>query len=1402
MENTGGSLRVLSRSSSASGAASQSSSSSSSISLSSSSIPYTPPTSSSFNFPAPPTAHSIPSYPPPACPPLPSMSLLNSSSARTFPSNNLGGKITILTSSAASSPSLLPSASISNAPPSEIPFSTPSGPGLFAVDAPLVDAPANGVVVVGAIGRSEADVSQLLNRLLDAQVFGSEGDLNQDCSSPFDNIQDVNVFQESEKRTGNVVSETQQLNSSSGPHNKVHSVMDGIGQGRTSSAEEEKDANKQDTGASSSCSSKGLKRLTWMRKRLRHYHDEEKGAVYVQFAWESSPTAGMRMDGLDMAMEDSEECTLRGLLYMFSVCHVILLVREGARVDTHVLRTLRILQNAKHLLAPFVKSQVLPGLHLTPPASERNSSSMRSSSSLSSGQSSGRSGTGGRNASTIALMSGSAPSFFPGQCTPVLLFVFLEDFNDATPSSHVISNGDDRADSSAAQLAPVSQQPGGPVISSRQTIHLKGSNAVVMLARATNKSEGGLRKKLQSSLEAQIRYLVKKCKVLAGFGDASASGGIGMGPRGPGSSMGSASGTLGGSSLFVLDTMRAACLLDKGPNLQCDALKAPMSIINDMLRGKEDALNGLTDLPGNSGEDIQAIRDFVWRQAEILRGRGGVLTNSTGGSMGVGMVAAAAAAAAASAAAGGFGGSSGALKPLGNPPELPSMSNWLSACRILVGALVTGEGLLVKDVKKAQPVRVSGSSRRGSLEPSNVATQGKEALGMTLGSLSCATDIDTKFSAEWCKRMFPSALAVYTKALPPCYPTLVHQSHLEKALHMFVRVVRGPAVPEFTNRLKDECEAVWKSGRQLCDAVSLTGRPCIHKVHDVSQGSSDTLFEAKSLEARSNEQFNLPGKAVSGHAKPHSSGLVFLHACACGRSRKLREDPFDFESANTGFFQFSNCEDLLPSLVIPDCEGNKPMGGSAWSLVRLGGAKYYQQSTGLLQSGFTHNKKFLSPWIISYVLGASKQNTSSIFAEALQSNQQATLPSVSRPLIGALSFLDVLEQGNPHSRNEIDAPARVQGKAALDEKRRKVVEKIVPSEKKQAPKTGTNVAWDDKRLFADVVARNTFDFPPLQQRHQKNAKQAGALEKKEAMQQSGQEEPQQGFPALENIYQYKEHVLEDKVQTTPATGAPTMAAMERVQEFGNFGIKNAAVNLGFEHECPRGHRFLLSLEQVEALGSIGPSGENLTASHHKPKGTDNNLKELASRQDLFTSNLSAIGSQEKALKPLADTAWNSNVPDNISCKILKDGSGEGYSLLNTNLPVYMACPYCSKLSDKKKKNAPAFAGNISQLQRIFLVTPPLPLLIATCPSVQFDEACVGQVEHKGGVGGIKFSLGCCVVLPPESFVVLRLPFVYYLELADGLKHPLNCKAYQPESTAWLLKGSTFKIISNSEGGSV
>jgi protein SMG8 len=58
-----------------------------------------------------------------------------------------------------------------------------------------------------------------------------------------------------------------------------------------------------------------------------------------------------------------------------------------------------------------------------------------------------------------------------------------------------------------------------------------------------------------------------------------------------------------------------------------------------------------------------------------------------------------------------------------------------------------------------------------------------------------------------------------------------------------------------------------------------------------------------------------------------------------------------------------------------------------------------------------------------------------------------------------------------------------------------------------------------------------------------------------------------------------------------------------------------------------------------------------------------------------------------------------------------------------------------------------------------------------------------------------FSLGCRVVLPPESFLTMRLPFVYGVETRDGNTAPLKYLEEQPELTAWLVGGTALQIVS-------
>lgn len=265
----------------------------------------------------------------------------------------------------------------------------------------------------------------------------------------------------------------------------------------------------------------------------------------------------------------------------------------------------------------------------------------------------------------------------------------------------------------------------------------------------------------------------------------------------------------------------------------------------------------------------------------------------TGSSAAAGMVAAAAAAAAASAS----GGASGATKPLHNPPELPTLSGWFSACQILADGLTSAwETRAVAKGENAEP----GTAERGdlvkgqegspriivrrysqmSLDKNNRALTSSGAMrsrGTTLDGvitiLDSAVDLDLKFSTAWCKRVLPSAQEVYLKDLPASYPTRIHKAHLEKALHTFHTKVRGPAVSHFTEKLKAGCEAVWHANRQLCDAESLTGKPCVHHIHEVVDATSDTI--AKVAKAGSGKEKETEEKDKQAR-KSNVLGIQFL----------------------------------------------------------------------------------------------------------------------------------------------------------------------------------------------------------------------------------------------------------------------------------------------------------------------------------------------------------------------------------------------------------------------------------------------------------------------------------------------------------------------------------------------
>jgi len=93
---------------------------------------------------------------------------------------------------------------------------------------------------------------------------------------------------------------------------------------------------------------------------------------------------------------------------------------------------------------------------------------------------------------------------------------------------------------------------------------------------------------------------------------------------------------------------------------------------------------------------------------------------------------------------------------------------------------------------------------------------------------------------------------------------------------------------------------------------------------------------------------------------------------------------------------------------------------------------------------------------------------------------------------------------------------------------------------------------------------------------------------------------------------------------------------------------------------------------------------------------------------------SGRNSQQQSMQPRVDaqtsqpSPWFSDLQndkreEHYFRNIAVDDGGEAFSLMNRNLPIYMHCPHC-KMSERKEHQDVKFAGAVSQLQRIFIVS--------------------------------------------------------------------------------------------------
>jgi len=53
---------------------------------------------------------------------------------------------------------------------------------------------------------------------------------------------------------------------------------------------------------------------------------------------------------------------------------------------------------------------------------------------------------------------------------------------------------------------------------------------------------------------------------------------------------------------------------------------------------------------------------------------------------------------------------------------------------------------------------------------------------------------------------------------------------LDAAIEYFATYARGSSYKKYVQQLTDQCTRLWHDGRQLCEAISLTGNPCKNEV--------------------------------------------------------------------------------------------------------------------------------------------------------------------------------------------------------------------------------------------------------------------------------------------------------------------------------------------------------------------------------------------------------------------------------------------------------------------------------------------------------------------------------------------------------------------------------------------
>ncbi|XP_068150247.1 nonsense-mediated mRNA decay factor SMG8 [Drosophila tropicalis] len=154
---------------------------------------------------------------------------------------------------------------------------------------------------------------------------------------------------------------------------------------------------------------------------------------------------------------------------------------------------------------------------------------------------------------------------------------------------------------------------------------------------------------------------------------------------------------------------------------------------------------------------------------------------------------------------------------------------------------------------------------------SNYETNNEEYRAY-LRNFDQSLNYERKFWLHLCELGLKKGISCYKHSVPAFYGLETHEKLLAEAILAFEEDGRGPPSEAARAKLSGICLKYWQDGRQQCEQLSLRRNPCT--------------------------------QAKEAPHEKHSSGIIHVSSCNCGRTQGRREDPFTLRQANYEFYEY------------------------------------------------------------------------------------------------------------------------------------------------------------------------------------------------------------------------------------------------------------------------------------------------------------------------------------------------------------------------------------------------------------------------------------------------------------------------------------------------------------------